>query len=102
MFGHCLPGIVFTNVQPDGKLPPHVEYKIRMNSTFTADTTTIRSNYWQPGPECELQPYYFYGFDWFQDIFDRAIVDQVAGVGTNLSPASYLQEIPYPCYMSDR
>jgi ATP-binding cassette subfamily A (ABC1) protein 2 len=95
-------GIVFTNINKNGTLPPHVEYKIRMNSTFTQDTTIIRSNYWQPGPECEYQPYYFFGFDWFQDLFDRAIIDEQVNAGSNLAPASYLQEIPYPCYMSDR
>lgn len=95
-------GIVFNNTNEDGSLPAHVEYAIRMNSTFTKDTNKIKSNFWQPGPECDFQQYYFFGFDWFQDLFDRAIIDQLVNGSDSISPATYLQEIPYPCYMSDR
>lgn len=58
--------MVVTNVRDDGTLPPHVEYKIRQNATFTHSTKKIRPSYWFPGPMNWGYNYYQYGFVWIQ------------------------------------
>ncbi len=59
-------GVIVTNVNEDGTLPPHVEYKIRQNATFTHSTKKIRPSYWFPGPMNWGYNYYQFGFVWIQ------------------------------------
>ena len=61
-----LTGVIVTNVREDGTLPPHVEYKIRQNATFTHTTKKVRPSYWFPGPMNWGYNYYQYGFVWIQ------------------------------------
>ena len=60
------PGVVFTNLLPDGSLPPHVVYKIRQNASFTPTTQFVRDRYWHPGPNWASQNYFTGGFVWIQ------------------------------------
>ncbi|XP_065646706.1 phospholipid-transporting ATPase ABCA1 isoform X2 [Hydra vulgaris] len=95
-----LSAIVFDNINPDGSLPKHVVYRIRMNSLTLPSTQKIRTPYWVPGPQSSQSSYFHYGFAWLQDQLERAIIE----VQTNQSvvaPGLYVEEIPYPCYLDD-
>ncbi|XP_041370956.1 ATP-binding cassette sub-family A member 2-like [Gigantopelta aegis] len=95
-----LAGVVFENIGRDGKLPPHVRYKIRQNATFTPTTKFVRSQTWYPGPGYYAYPYYEFGFVWIQDIVERAIIDIQTGRDV-VEPGTFIQQFPYPCYMYD-
>lgn len=82
------------------QLDPHISYKIRQNASFTYTTKKIRERYWYPSPRDWDYYYYIFGFVWLQDLIDRAIVDYHSN-GTVLEPGSYLNQMPYPCYMID-
>nr|XP_006817327.1 PREDICTED: ATP-binding cassette sub-family A member 2-like [Saccoglossus kowalevskii] len=94
-------GLVF-KVDEHGKLPPHVIYKIRQNSSFTDNTNLVREKYWTPGPNhARSVRYYQFAFVLIQDIIERAIIDKRVN-RTVVEPGSYVQEFPYPCYIQDR
>ena len=95
-----LAGVVFENIGRDGKLPPHVHYKIRQNATFIPTTKFVRSRTWYPGPGPGAYPYYEFGFVWIQDIVERAIIDIQTGREV-VEPGTFVQQFPYPCYMYD-
>jgi len=100
-----LASIVFTNLNPDGSLPPHVEYKIRQNASFTSSTKSVRDKYWHPGPSDNpfggFESYYQFGFVWVQDVIERAIINVQTGRDV-VEPGTFLHQIPYPCYMEDK
>ena len=84
----------------DGKMPNHINYTIRQNASFTWNTNVVRERFWFPGPRHWGSYYYRFGFVWIQDILERAMISLYAGVEI-VSPGSYIQEMPYPCYMED-
>ncbi|XP_015259030.1 PREDICTED: ATP-binding cassette sub-family A member 2-like [Cyprinodon variegatus] len=84
----------------DGSLPPHVQYKIRQNSSFTEKTNEIRRAYWRPGPNTGGKFYFLYGFVWIQDMIERAIINTFVGHDV-VEPGNYVQMFPYPCYTRD-
>ena len=45
------PTALVFNVNHEGKLPRHVTYKIRQNTSMTQPTTQIRLPYWRPDPQ---------------------------------------------------
>lgn len=63
---NVLVGVVFTNLNSDGSLPPHVIYKIRQNASFTDSTKSVRDKFWHPGPGSWAYNYYQFGFVWVQ------------------------------------
>ncbi|CAL8135403.1 unnamed protein product [Orchesella dallaii] len=95
-----LAGVVFY-MNDDGSLPNHMIYKIRQNATFVRDTQYIRSQLWFPGPGTETSLYYQFGFIWIQDVFERAMINLYSGKDV-IEPGSYIQLLPYPCYVSDQ
>jgi len=46
------------DVDEDGRLPPHVTYKIRQNASFTQNTKSIRLSFWRPDPFAWDMRYY--------------------------------------------
>ncbi|ESP00897.1 hypothetical protein LOTGIDRAFT_81234, partial [Lottia gigantea] len=94
-------GVVFENIEEDGGLPPHVQYKIRQNATFTPSTKFTRKQAWFPGPGPGDYPYYQFGFVWIQDIIERAIIDVQVGRDV-IEPGTYAQQFPYPCFVYDQ
>uniref|UniRef100_A0AAR2KNL7 ATP-binding cassette sub-family A member 2 n=1 Tax=Pygocentrus nattereri TaxID=42514 RepID=A0AAR2KNL7_PYGNA len=62
---------VIFQTNKDGSLPPHVQYKIRQNSSFTEKTNEIRRAYWRPGPNTGGKFYFLYGFVWIQGTHSR-------------------------------
>ncbi|XP_029685458.1 ATP-binding cassette sub-family A member 2-like isoform X3 [Takifugu rubripes] len=91
---------VIFHTSSDGSLPPHVVYKIRQNSSFTAKTNEIRRAYWRPGPNSGGKFYFLYGFVWIQDMIERAIINTFVGHDV-VEPGNYVQMFPYPCYTRD-
>ncbi|XP_070532576.1 ATP-binding cassette sub-family A member 2-like [Ptychodera flava] len=94
--------VVF-EVDKNGKLPPHVVYKIRQNSTFTdRNTNVVRNKYWAPGSNhWHSIRYYQFGFVLVQDIIERAIIDKRVGRSV-MEPGIYVHEDPYPCFIRDQ
>ncbi|XP_065067747.1 ATP-binding cassette sub-family A member 2-like [Rhopilema esculentum] len=92
--------VLFDNIKPNGMLPSHVTYRIRMDGQLMPSTRKIRSRHWYPGPNQNHVNYYQRGFVWLQDQLERAISEVI--VGHNItSPGLYIQEMPYPCYLKD-
>ncbi|XP_022085288.1 ATP-binding cassette sub-family A member 2-like isoform X2 [Acanthaster planci] len=88
-------------VDEEGNLPPHIVYKIRQNTSLTDRTDLIRRRFWAPGSNHKSTlGYYTYGFVWIQDIIERAIINKWVGRRV-IEPGSYMQEFPYPCFISD-
>ncbi|XP_013381483.2 ATP-binding cassette sub-family A member 2-like [Lingula anatina] len=96
-----LASVVFTNMRPDGTLPPHVVYKIRQNASFTETTKAVRPRYWSPGNRRNGFKYYFFGFVWIQDVVERAIINLQTGRDI-IEPGSYIHQFPQPCFMYDQ
>lgn len=96
-----LASVVFTNVNADGSLPPHVVYKIRQNASFTDTTKSIRDKFWHPGPGSWPYKYYQFGFVWIQDMIERALIEVQVGHDV-LEPGTYVHHMPHPCYIEDQ
>ncbi|XP_038064112.1 ATP-binding cassette sub-family A member 2-like isoform X2 [Patiria miniata] len=94
-------GSLVFEVDDEGNLPPHIVYKIRQNTSFTDRSDLIRRRFWAPGSNHKSTlGYYTFGFVWIQDIIERAIINKWVGRRV-VEPGSYVQEFPYPCYISD-
>nr|AYM45137.1 ATP-binding cassette subfamily A member 1b [Carassius auratus] len=96
-------GIVFLDVQSNSsELPPHVNYKIRMDIDNVERTNKIKDGYWDPGPRAdpfEDMRYIWGGFTYLQDIVEHSIIRAVTG--TKEKTGVYIQQMPYPCYVDD-
>uniref|UniRef100_A0A8C1ZPL7 P-type phospholipid transporter n=1 Tax=Cyprinus carpio TaxID=7962 RepID=A0A8C1ZPL7_CYPCA len=96
-------GIVFLDIQSNSsKLPPHVNYKIRMDIDNVERTNKIKDGYWDPGPRAdpfEDLRYIWGGFTYLQDIVEHSIIRAVTG--TKEKTGVYIQQMPYPCYVDD-
>jgi ATP-binding cassette subfamily A (ABC1) protein 2 len=88
------------NSANEHKLDKHITYKIRQNASFTYTTKKVRERYWYPSPRDWDYYYYVFGFVWLQDLIDRAIIDYHSNQSV-LEPGTYLNQMPYPCYMID-
>lgn len=95
-----LSAVVFDNIKEDGSLPKHIFYRIRMDGRLLPATQDVRSSYWTPSPLVGRANYFYYGFAWMQDQLERAMIDVMTGTNVT-SPGLYVQELPYPCYLSD-
>uniref|UniRef100_A0A8C2FEA0 ATP binding cassette subfamily A member 1 n=1 Tax=Cyprinus carpio TaxID=7962 RepID=A0A8C2FEA0_CYPCA len=91
-------GIVFLDIQSNSsKLPPHVNYKIRMDIDNVERTNKIKDGYWDPGPRAdpfEDLRYIWGGFTYLQDIVEHSIIRAVTG--TKEKTGVYIQQMPYP------
>jgi hypothetical protein len=96
-----LSAIVFDNIEKDGKLPKHIQYRIRMDSRILFSTASVRSRYWVPGPLAGNAKYYYFGFAWMQDQLERAMIELLTGRNVT-QPGIYIQEMPYPCFLKDK
>lgn len=94
-------GVVFQDLPEDGTLPPHLRYTIRQNATYLPSTKQVRKPTWIPGPGQNFFPYYQFGFVWVQDMIERAVIDLQVGRDV-VEPGSYIQQLPYPCYVWDQ
>ncbi|KAK2890893.1 hypothetical protein Q8A67_013536 [Cirrhinus molitorella] len=96
-------GIVFLDVQSNSsELPPHVNYKIRMDIDNVERTNKIKDGYWDPGPRAdpfEDLRYIWGGFTYLQDVIEHSIIRAVTG--TKEKTGVYIQQMPYPCYVDD-
>ncbi|XP_051715742.1 phospholipid-transporting ATPase ABCA1b [Ctenopharyngodon idella] len=96
-------GIVFLDVQPNSsELPPHVNYKIRMDIDNVERTNKIKDGYWDPGPRAdpfEDLRYIWGGFTYLQDVVEHSIIRAITG--TKEKTGVYIQQMPYPCYVDD-
>ncbi|XP_077103623.1 phospholipid-transporting ATPase ABCA1b isoform X2 [Siphateles boraxobius] len=96
-------GIVFLDVQHNTlELPPHVNYKIRMDIDNVERTNKIKDGYWDPGPRAdpfEDMRYIWGGFSYLQDVVEHSIIRAVTG--TKEKTGVYIQQMPYPCYVDD-
>uniref|UniRef100_A0A1B6DIK2 ABC transporter domain-containing protein n=2 Tax=Clastoptera arizonana TaxID=38151 RepID=A0A1B6DIK2_9HEMI len=84
-------------------LNPLTTYKIRMNTDRIDDTSDIRDSLLRQGsrrnPAVDLK-YITYGFAYLQDLLDHFIIEEQTGLSE--VPGIVLQQMPYPCYISDR
>ncbi|KAM3612690.1 uncharacterized protein V6R79_012850 [Siganus canaliculatus] len=96
-------GIVFPDVEPNAtKLPPKLNYKIRMDIDNVERTNKIKDAYWDPGPRAdpfEDMRYVWGGFSYLQDVIEHGIIR--AMTGTKEKTGVYIQQMPYPCYVDD-
>uniref|UniRef100_A0AAV2KFT7 ABC transporter domain-containing protein n=1 Tax=Knipowitschia caucasica TaxID=637954 RepID=A0AAV2KFT7_KNICA len=95
-------GIVFNISHNASELPPHLNYKIRMDIDNVERTNKIKDAYWDPGPRAdpfEDMRYIWGGFTYLQDVVEQGIVR--AMTGTKERTGVYLQQMPYPCYVDD-
>uniref|UniRef100_A0AAV2KFR8 P-type phospholipid transporter n=1 Tax=Knipowitschia caucasica TaxID=637954 RepID=A0AAV2KFR8_KNICA len=95
-------GIVFNISHNASELPPHLNYKIRMDIDNVERTNKIKDAYWDPGPRAdpfEDMRYIWGGFTYLQDVVEQGIVR--AMTGTTERTGVYLQQMPYPCYVDD-
>uniref|UniRef100_A0A671MCW9 P-type phospholipid transporter n=1 Tax=Sinocyclocheilus anshuiensis TaxID=1608454 RepID=A0A671MCW9_9TELE len=96
-------GIVFLEMQSNSsELPPHVNYKIRMDIDNVERTNKIKDGYWDPGPRAdpfEDLRYIWGGFTYLQDVVEHSIIRAVTG--TKEKTGVYIQQMPYPCYVDD-
>ncbi|RXN29147.1 ATP-binding cassette sub-family A member 1-like protein [Labeo rohita] len=96
-------GIVFLDVHSNSsELPPHVNYKIRMDIDNVERTNKIKDGYWDPGPRAdpfEDLRYVWGGFTYLQDVVEHSIIRAVTG--TKEKTGVYIQQMPYPCYVDD-
>ncbi|XP_064455881.1 phospholipid-transporting ATPase ABCA1-like isoform X2 [Ornithodoros turicata] len=99
--------VVFTNLEdakPSGSpLPPHVQYKIRMDIDNVPFTHAIRDRFWRPGPRDDFldDMRYLRGFAHFQQLIDQAILAVQTSDKIPHFPPTYVQQFPYPCYQKD-
>eukprot|EP00058_Branchiostoma_floridae_P025576 XP_002611066.1 hypothetical protein BRAFLDRAFT_70419 [Branchiostoma floridae] len=101
-------GIVFSNMNDDPGseevIPPHVEYKIRMDIDVVTHTTRIFDRYWRPGARDRPfndMAYIRGGFVYLQDMIDQGIIRALTGKDEEPITGVYLQQFPYPCYTKD-
>ena len=92
--------IVFDVEDNATALPRHVNYKIRMNSTYLPSVRRLRPLYWSPSPRSWDMLYYASGFMFLQDTIDRAIIDSHVGYNV-VEPGIYNRLTPAPCYLYD-
>uniref|UniRef100_A0A3B4AZ28 P-type phospholipid transporter n=1 Tax=Periophthalmus magnuspinnatus TaxID=409849 RepID=A0A3B4AZ28_9GOBI len=95
-------GIVFNIPRNASELPPHVDYKIRMDIDNVERTNKIKDAYWDPGPRAdpfEDMRYIWGGFTYLQDVIEQGIIR--AMTGTKEKTGVYIQQMPYPCYVDD-
>ncbi|XP_030254763.1 retinal-specific phospholipid-transporting ATPase ABCA4a isoform X2 [Sparus aurata] len=96
-------GLVFVNVFPwSTKVPPHVQFKIRMDIDSVERTNKVKDRYWDPGPRADPMDDFRYvwgGFAYLQDMIEHGIIKTHTGKEWPLGV--YLQQMPYPCYVDD-
>ncbi|XP_054609148.1 retinal-specific phospholipid-transporting ATPase ABCA4-like isoform X2 [Dunckerocampus dactyliophorus] len=96
-------GVVFANMYPwTTSVPPHVQYKIRMDIDAVERTNKVKDRYWDPGPRAdpmEDQRYIWGGFAYLQDMIEHGIIKVHTGHDWPLGV--YVQQMPYPCYVDD-
>ncbi|XP_008296944.1 retinal-specific ATP-binding cassette transporter-like [Stegastes partitus] len=96
-------GLVFVNMHSwTTKVPPHVQFKIRMDIDVVERTNKVKDRYWDPGPRADPMEdlrYIWGGFAYLQDIIEHGIIKTQTGKEWPLGV--YLQQIPYPCYVDD-
>ncbi len=102
--------VVFLNADEDetksdnSSFPPHIYYKIRMDSDKVDGTRAVRDRLTSKGPRrrplFDLK-YITFGFVYLQEMIERGIVEIITG--QNLSQEQvFLQQYPYPCYIVDQ
>ncbi|XP_028661720.1 phospholipid-transporting ATPase ABCA1a [Erpetoichthys calabaricus] len=96
-------GIVFPEMGSNStELPPHVNYKIRMDIDSVERTNKIKDGYWDPGPRAdpfEDMRYIWGGFAYLQDVIEHGIIRALTGSAKKIGV--YMQQMPYPCYVDD-
>uniref|UniRef100_A0A3P8SHL2 P-type phospholipid transporter n=1 Tax=Amphiprion percula TaxID=161767 RepID=A0A3P8SHL2_AMPPE len=96
-------GLVFANMHSwTTNVPPHVQFKIRMDIDVVERTNKVKDRYWDPGPRADPMEdlrYIWGGFAYLQDIIEHGIIKTQTGKEWPLGV--YLQQIPYPCYVDD-
>ncbi|XP_071807326.1 uncharacterized protein [Asterias amurensis] len=100
--GRLFAGVFFSNMKDAETLPPHVQYKIRMDVDNTPSTDKLKFGYWTPGPDNDFlqdQPY-VRGFIYLQDMIERGIIQSQTDTEVK-KPGVYMQLMPYPCYTHD-
>lgn len=111
--GILMAGIVFLNVEEDhrptrdagrnsSQLPPHVQYKIRMDIDAVPTTKRLKARFWRSSPEDDFIEHlrYFRGFVEIQDAIDQAIVRTQVGQDVVL-PGIVTQQFPAACHWDD-
>ncbi|KAM6919010.1 retinal-specific phospholipid-transporting ATPase ABCA4-like [Xenentodon cancila] len=96
-------GVVFMDMYPwTTFVPPHVQYKIRMDIDAVERTNKIKDRYWDPGPRAdpmEDQRYIWGGFAYLQDMIEHGVIK--LHTGNDWPLGVYVQQMPYPCYVDD-
>ncbi|XP_039258702.2 phospholipid-transporting ATPase ABCA1-like isoform X1 [Styela clava] len=111
-------GIVFQSpTAEDTELPKHIKYKIRQDVDDVMRTDFIEMYFWEPGPMTGplYISYLVNGFADMQDIMEQGITKATADVYGDTAATTitldygrvpklgyYLQQMPYPCYVSDK
>ncbi|ODN00384.1 ATP-binding cassette sub-family A member 2 [Orchesella cincta] len=85
-------------------MPPHMYYKIRMDSDKVDSTRSVRDRLLSKGPRrrplFDLK-YITYGFVYLQELIERSFIELVTGEDLS-NEHVYLQQHPYPCYLVDK
>nr|XP_005307614.1 retinal-specific phospholipid-transporting ATPase ABCA4 isoform X2 [Chrysemys picta bellii] len=96
-------GVVFPDIHSRAsKLPPHVNYKIRMDIDAVEKTNKIKDRYWDPGPRADPVDdlrYIWGGFAYLQDMIEHGIIK--TQTNAEVPSGIYLQQMPYPCFVDD-
>ncbi|XP_026511147.1 retinal-specific phospholipid-transporting ATPase ABCA4-like [Terrapene carolina triunguis] len=96
-------GVVFPDIHSGAsKLPPHVNYKIRMDIDAVEKTNKIKDRYWDPGPRADPVDdlrYIWGGFAYLQDMIEHGIIK--TQTNAEVPSGIYLQQMPYPCFVDD-
>ena len=99
-------GIVFQNPEENvngvRKLPKIVNYKIRMNSSQTHDTTYTQDRLYSYSPSncMGCNSYFLYGFIYLQDILEKGIIEEKTNQTQEFGIVGQIR--PYPCYVNDK
>ena len=102
-----LAGVVFVDFSTDEEsdsIPPLARYKIRMDRNEGPDASSPYSTNYNRVSLKGIQPpskYITSGFQYIQDMIERALIAAQTGRPLTEIPGSVLQVFPYPCYTVD-
>ena len=106
--GKIWAGIVFTNIEPNStedRVPPHLKYKIRMNTDRVDSTNKFIDRVWFPDPRTsyitDMKPYTS-GQVFIMDLLEKAVIKvQSEGSKYFKDTGTWLKQFPSPCYKQD-
>ena len=107
--GKVWAGIVFTNIDPastSDTVPPHLKYKVRMNTDKVDSTDSIIDRVWFPDPRTNFLndlKAYTSGQVFVMDLLEKAVIKVQSGNSKYFTETgTWLKQFPSPCYKEDQ